>query len=192
MKVGTRNNLLTKLATSRYRANPSTIRTTALVLSYSTTEYAAPVWARSAHAKSLDTELNQACRSVTGYLKPTNVQYLYLQSGISPSAIRRNVGARVERQKQSTRETHSLCGQIPVARRLKARHYFLSSVQHANLPAKVIRCSERRKRLRNKSYVDIINLHKELAKDYDSPLTTWRCCSFSDLWSSRLPRYTYK
>ena len=36
MKVATRNNLLTKLATSKWGANPSTIRTTALALTYST------------------------------------------------------------------------------------------------------------------------------------------------------------
>ena len=69
MKVATRNNLLTKLATSKWGANPSTIRTTALSLSYFTAEYAAPVWARSAHATNLDPELNQACRSVTGCQK---------------------------------------------------------------------------------------------------------------------------
>ena len=74
------------------------------------TEYAAPVWARSAHAKNLDPELNQACRSVTGCLKPTNVEDLYFLSGIAPPAIIRDVYARVERQKQSTRETHSLFG----------------------------------------------------------------------------------
>ena len=68
MKVATRNNLLTKLATSKWGANPNTSRTTALALSYSTAEYAAPVWARSAHAKNLDLELNQACRSVTTQL----------------------------------------------------------------------------------------------------------------------------
>ena len=72
MKVATRNNLLTKLATSKWGANPSTIRTTALALSYSTAEHAAPVWARSPHAKNLDSEQNRACRSVTGCLKPTN------------------------------------------------------------------------------------------------------------------------
>ena len=106
---------------------------------------------------------------------PTNVEDLYLLSGIAPPAIRRDVCARVERQKQSTRDTHSLFGQIPVARRLKSRHCFLSSVQPANFPAKIIRCSEWRKRLRNKSHLDIINLHEELAKGYDSPWTTWMC-----------------
>ena len=175
MKVATRNNLLMKLSTSKWGANPSTIRTSALALSYYTAEYAAPVWARSAHAKNLDPELNQACRSVTGCLKPTNVEDLYLLSGIAHPAIRRDGCARVERQKETTRETYSLFGQIPAARRLKSRHCFLSSVQPANFPAKVIRCSEWRKRLRNKSHIDIINLHEELEKGYHSPSTTWRC-----------------
>ena len=71
-------------------------------------EYTALVWARSAHAKNLDSELNQACRSVTGCLKPTNVEDLYLLSGLAPPAIRRDVCARVERQKQSP-ESLTLC-----------------------------------------------------------------------------------
>ena len=103
MKVATRNNLLTKLVTSKWGANPSTIRTTALALSYSTAEYAVPVWASSAHSRNLDPKLNQACRSVTGCLKPTNVEDLYLLSGIAPLAIKRDVCARMERQKQTTR-----------------------------------------------------------------------------------------
>ena len=73
-------------------------------------EYAAPVWARSPHAKNLDPGLNKACRSVTGCLKPTNVEDLYLLSGIAPHAIRRDVCDRVEQQKKSTRETQSLFG----------------------------------------------------------------------------------
>ena len=81
----------------------------------------------------------------------------------------------MERQKQSTRETQSLFGQIPAARCLKSRHFFLSSVQPANFPANVIRCSEWRKRLRNKPRIDVINLHEELAIGYDSPYTTLRC-----------------
>ena len=30
-------------------------------------------------------------------------------------------------------------------------------------------------RLRNKSHIEINNLHEELAKGYDSPWTTWSC-----------------
>ena len=110
MKVATRNNLLTKLATSKWGVNPSTIRTTGLALTYTTVGYAAPVWARSDHAKNLDPELNQAFRSDTGCLKLTNVEALYLLSRIATPVIRRFVCARVDRQKQSTRETHTLFG----------------------------------------------------------------------------------
>ena len=60
MKVATRNNLLKKLANSKWGTNASTIRTTELALCYSIAEYAAPVWARSTYADILDPELNKA------------------------------------------------------------------------------------------------------------------------------------
>ena len=41
-------------------------------------------------------------------LKPTNVEELYLLSGIAPPSIRRDVCARVEKAKQETNEAHSL------------------------------------------------------------------------------------
>ena len=116
MKVATRNHLLTKLATSKWRANTSTIRTTALALSYSTAEYAAPVWASSAHARNLDPELNQACRSVTGCLKPRNVEYFYLLSGLAPPAIRRDEMSVIEwKDRNKPPEILTLFCQIPDA-----------------------------------------------------------------------------
>ena len=110
MKVATRNNLLKKLANSRWGANARTIRTTALALCYSTAEYAVPVWERSVYPHLLNPGLNQACRAITGCLKPTNVENLYLLAGISSPEIRRSVCARVERTNQVERETHSLSG----------------------------------------------------------------------------------
>ena len=141
MKVVTRNNLLKKLSNSKWGFNASTIRTTALELSYSAAEYAWPVWARSPHASKLDPELNDACRSIIGCLRPTNVEELYFLAGISPPDIRRDVCARVEKKKQETNAAHSLHGQVPAERHLK-RECFLSSVRPADFPAKVIRCSE--------------------------------------------------
>ena len=58
MKVATRNNLLKKLSNSKWGCNASTIRKTALALSYSAAEFACPVWTRSPHASKLDPELN--------------------------------------------------------------------------------------------------------------------------------------
>ena len=119
MKVATRNNLLKKLSNSKWGCKASTIRTTALVPSYPEAEYACPVWAKSPHASKLDPELNDTCRSITGCLRPTNVEELYLLPGIAPPVIRRAVCARVEKKKQKTNAAHSLHGQVQAERRLK-------------------------------------------------------------------------
>ena len=108
MKVATRNNLLKKLSNSKWGCNASTIRTTALALSYSAAEYACPVWAISPHASKLDPELNDACRSITECLRPITVEELYLLAGIAPPDIRGDVCARVENKKQETNAAHSL------------------------------------------------------------------------------------
>ena len=171
MKVTTRNNLLTKLSTSKWGANFRTIRT-ALALSYFMVEYAAPVWSRSSHAKKLDPALDQACRSVTGCLKPTSVENLYLLSRISPPpppSIRRDVCARVERRKQSSNKAHSLFDHTPANKPPKC------TLQPANFPVKLIRCSKWRKRLRDRRHIDIVNLHEEMTKSYARAWTTWRC-----------------
>ena len=100
VKVATRNNLLRKLSYSKLGANASTIRITALALYYSVSEYAAPVLARSSHAQKLNPELNSACRAVTGCLKPTNLEDIYLRAGIVPPDIRRDICAGMENTKQ--------------------------------------------------------------------------------------------
>ena len=175
MKVATRNNLLKKLSNSKWGCNASTIRTTALAMSYSAAEYACPVWARSPHASKLDPELNDACRSITGCLRPTNVEELYLLAGIAPPDIRRDVCARVEKKKQETNAAfHSLHGQVPAERRLK-RECFLSSVRPADFPAKVIRCSEWQHRQNLSPHNCAVNLDESLAKEHTSPWAAWRC-----------------
>ena len=133
MKVATRNNLLKKLANSKWGKNASTIRTTALALCYSIAEYAAPVWATSTYADILDPEVNKACRAITGCLKPTYVEDLYLLAGIAPPDIRRDVCATMKRTKQMEQETHSLFGHIPARSRLKSRKDFLTSVKPSYL-----------------------------------------------------------
>ncbi|GFR65806.1 LOW QUALITY PROTEIN: retrovirus-related Pol polyprotein from type-1 retrotransposable element R1 4 [Elysia marginata] len=88
-KVAARNSLLRKLANSNWGADPKTLRTTALTVSYSTAEYSSAVWARSCHAKKVDAKLNNACRIVTGQLRPTPLPLLYRTAGIAPPDIRR-------------------------------------------------------------------------------------------------------
>ena len=175
MKVATRNNLLKKLTNSRWGTNARTIRTTALALCYSTAEYAAPVRERSAYAHLLNPESNQACRAITGCLRPTNVENLYLLAGIAPPKIRRSVCARVERTKQVERETHSLFGHTPARRRLKSRRSFLTSVQPVHFPAKVVRVNEWKRRLEEKAHAGLVNMYEDLATGHDSPWLNWRC-----------------
>ena len=175
MKVVTRNKLLKKLANSRWGTNARTIRTTTLALCYSTAEYAAPVWERSAYAHLLNPEWNQACRAITGCLRPTNVENLYLLAGIASPEIRRSVCARVERTKQVERETHSLFGHTPARRRLKSRRSFLTSVQPVHFPAKVVQVNEWKRRLEEKAHAGLVNLYEDLATGHDSPWLNWRC-----------------
>ena len=174
MKVTTRNNLLRK-SNLKWGANASTITTTSLALCYSVAEYAAPVGARSSHAHKLNPELNSACRAVTGCLKPTNVEDLYLLAGIAPPDIRRDVCARVEKTKQETNEAHSLYGQNPAERRIKSRNCFLHSVRPADFHPNVIRCSAWLRRLQAIPHKATVDLDESLAKGFDRPWTTWRC-----------------
>ena len=170
------HNTQMKVATTHLESCPaSPVITTALALSYSVAEYAAPVWARSAHAYKLDAELNSACRAITGCLKPTNLEELHLLSGIARPSIRRDVCARVEKAKQETNEAHSLHGQIIADRRLKSRNCFLHYMKPANFPPKLIRCGEWLRRANKTPHRTSVNLDESIARKHDSPWTTWRC-----------------
>ena len=75
-KTAARNNVLRKLANSKWGTYPSTIKTTALALCYSTAEYACPVWERSAHAHKVDPVLNVfAAPSQDACNQPTSRTY---------------------------------------------------------------------------------------------------------------------
>ena len=125
-KVATRNNLLSKLANSSWGADPTTLRTTALALSYSTAEYCCAVWGNSCHAKKVNAELNNACRVITGNLRPTPLTSLYRVAGIAPPEIRRDITARTEKFKQEYDERHPLHGHVPPDSRLKSRKSFMT------------------------------------------------------------------
>ena len=82
-KIQSRNALLSKLANSKWGANPYNLRTTALALCFSTAEYACPVWERSVYAGKIDSALNDTCRRITGCLKPTPLNKVYSLAGIA-------------------------------------------------------------------------------------------------------------
>ena len=124
-KTAERNNVLRKLANSKWGTHPSTIKTTALGLCYSTAEHACPVWERSAHAHKVDPVLNDVFLAITGCLQPTNVENVYLLAGIAHPAVRRNVTVQREREKQVNDNRHPLHGHNLPMKRLKSRNSFI-------------------------------------------------------------------
>jgi len=59
-----------------------------------------PVSSRSSHSKQIDVALNDICRLVTGCMKATPMDKLYLLSGIAPPSARREVSVNSERSRQ--------------------------------------------------------------------------------------------
>jgi len=93
-----RNNLIRKLTGTLYRGrDPNTVRTSALSLCYSTSEYAfPPIWTRSYHANMVDIALNMICRIISGCLKLTFIEEIQILSGIAPPDIRREIASEIE------------------------------------------------------------------------------------------------
>ena len=77
------------LVGSGWGAGAKTLRIATLSLVYSTAEYCAPVWCRSAHTRLIDSVFNDALRIVTGCLRPTPMDHLLILSGIQPAELRR-------------------------------------------------------------------------------------------------------
>ena len=81
--------LLRRLVGLELGAGAKTLRIATLFLVYSTTEYCAPIWFRSAHTRLIDSVLNDALSIVTGCLSPTPTDHLPALSGIQPAELRR-------------------------------------------------------------------------------------------------------
>ena len=88
-KISSRVTLLRRLVGSGWGDGAKTLRIATLSLVYSTAEYYAPVWCRSAHTCLIDSVLNDALRIVTGCLRPTPTDHLPVLSGIQPAELRR-------------------------------------------------------------------------------------------------------
>ena len=81
--------LLRRLADSGWGAGAKAPRTAVLSLVYSTAEYCAPVWFRSAHTRLINRVLNNALRIVTGCLRLRPTDHLPILSGIQPAELLR-------------------------------------------------------------------------------------------------------
>ena len=60
-----------------------------LALIHSAAEYCAPVSSRSVHTRLIDKPINDALRLVTGCLRPTPTDNLFVLSGVTPTELRR-------------------------------------------------------------------------------------------------------
>ncbi|KAJ8356768.1 hypothetical protein SKAU_G00195620 [Synaphobranchus kaupii] len=105
-KVKSRNNLLCKLAGSKWGTAAPTLHTLALALAYSAAEYCAPVWSRSPHTHHVDTQLNTTMRIITGTIRSTPLPWLPVLSNITPPHIRRV--ALTQRMLQKIRDSPHL------------------------------------------------------------------------------------
>ena len=128
MRVNARNNIIRKLANSKWGCKASTLRPSCLALCYPAAEYACPVWARSTHAHKLNPALHDCCRIISGCLTPTNLDSVHLLAGIAPPHIGRTVACRMERTHQTSDVRHQLFHHQPAASRLKSRKGFMRTV----------------------------------------------------------------
>ena len=176
MKVNARNNIIRKLAYSKWGCKASTLRPSCLALSYSAAEYACPVWARSTHARKLNPALHDCFRIISGCLKPTNLDSVHILAGIAPPHIRRTVACRLERTGQTTDARHQLFHHRPAASRLKSRKSFMRTVTPLDSSA-----SNSRLRLWKDSLTDVpasVNMGLEVAESLPAGSgEDWLCCA---------------
>ena len=88
-KLTTRVGLLRRLAGSTWGAGATTLRTATLALVHSAAEYCAPVWCRSAHTRLINKPINDALSIVTGCMRSTPTDNLFVLAGILPTELRR-------------------------------------------------------------------------------------------------------
>ena len=148
-KLSSRITLLRRLVGSGWGAGAKTLRIATLFLVYSTAEYCAPVWCRSADTRLIDSVLNDALRTVTGCLRPTPTDHLPVLSGIRPAEVRR-LGATLSfAHRGSLDPDHILYGLLSGSsdtrqERLRSRRPFVPAARNFlnNLARLGIRASE--------------------------------------------------
>ena len=148
-KLSSRVTLLRRLVGSGLGAGAKTLSIATLSLVYSTAEYCAPVWCRSAHTRLIDSVLNDALRIVTGCLRPTPTDHLPILLGIQPAELRRMGATLSLAYRGSLNPDHILHGLLSGSSdtgqmRLRSRHPFVPAARNLldNLARLGIRASE--------------------------------------------------
>ena len=134
---------------SGWGAGAKTLRIATLSLVYSTAEYCAPIWCRSAHTRLIDSVLNDALRIVTGCLRITPTDHLPVLSGIQPTELRRMGATLSLAYRGSLDPDHILYGLLSGSSdtrqvRLRSRRLFVPGARNLldNLARLGIRASE--------------------------------------------------
>ena len=136
-------------------------------------------WAMAHRLKTsgLDPALNDSCHIITGCLKSTNTNCLYLLAGIAPPDIRREVASRRERQKARHDSSHMLYRSEAANQRLKSRKSFLHTVHPLNMPSEEMRFELWKNRLKECPLKLAFSLEPAgvLCPWSPSSLEDWRC-----------------
>ena len=122
-------NIISKVAGTDWGAPAPVLRTSAIALVYSVAEYCVPVWGRCAHVQHVDTQLNIAMRTVSGALRPTDINWLPVLSNIEPPQIRRDRATLQEYKKaQQLTDRVPIKGILrdPSKSRLRSRRPFVA------------------------------------------------------------------
>ena len=148
-KLSSRVTLLRRLVGSGWDAGAKTLHIAPLSLVYSTAEYCAPVWCRSAHTRLIDSVLNDALRIVTGCLRLTPTNHLPILSGIRPAELHRLGATLSSAYRESLDLDHILYGLLSGSsdtrqERLRYRRSFVPAARNLlnNLAKLGIRASE--------------------------------------------------
>ena len=104
-------------------ASTPTLRTSTLALVYAPAEYCAPVWCISAHTRLVGVSLNAVRRTITGCLRPTQVEQLPVLAEIAPPPLRREAATLVlgRRACQHVHLLHDVVENPTHRKRLKSR-----------------------------------------------------------------------
>ena len=132
-KLSTRVSLIRRLAGATWGAGASVLHAATLALVYSTAEYCAPVWCRSAHTHLIDPVINNALRIVTKCLLPTPTDYPAVLAGIPPAELRRRQ-ATLTLARRALEPNHLLhhkiiSSELRRSQRLKSRHPFVPAAR---------------------------------------------------------------
>ena len=148
-KLSSRVTLLKRLVGLGWDTGAKTVRIATLSLVYSTAEYCAPIWCRSAHTGLIDSVLNDALRIVTGCLRPTPTDHQPILSGIQTAELCRMGATLSLAHRESLEPDHILHGLLSGSSdtrqvRQRSRRPFVSAARNRldNLARLGIRASE--------------------------------------------------